>query len=428
VCAQQQSGSTVLSRYKSGLIALFERVHRLQADPTGRRLLALEIQEELLLRIGRAERVIRRTRNEIDTLKRRLAQRGNDRGTSRQIKAQRIAADSKIELQREVLAILRAVGDAVAFIYGDRWDLKQLVKHETSGFITGKRGTRFERRALRQVFHSTRDAVAVLNDVTHTLRHGDITVFSPTNWPEGRFGLIELKSGRGGSRSRTARQSEALERVSNYLRTDVRQAEDGSTWRRESIMSHPVHHFDTVARLIAELPRSGSLLREIEPGLEYGVIEYREGYNLSTMAMLDKLKKATHHRRVFFFVNELKYQHGLAYYPFPLCFRDPEVLFRFYNGELLIYVIIDMDRVNELLVSHRLSVRLSDRDFFFWEIVPLADEERSWHISSHMVERLAGEFLRLDWLLENTVIGGLGHDVYRRFREAEVNNLAEPFG
>jgi hypothetical protein len=228
----------VLSRYKSGLIALFARVHRLQADPTGKRLLALEIQEELLLRIGRAERVIRRTRNEIDALKCRLAQRGNDRETSRQIKAQRIGAENKIELQREVLAILRAVGDAIAFIYGDRWDLTQLVKHETSGFITGKRGTRFERRAFRQVFHVTKDAVAVLNDVTHTLRHGDITVFSPTSWPEGRFGLFELKSGRGGSRSRTARQSEALERVSNYLRTDVRQAEDGSTWRRESIMSH----------------------------------------------------------------------------------------------------------------------------------------------------------------------------------------------
>jgi hypothetical protein len=81
-----------------------------------------------------------------------------------------------------------------------------------------------------------------------------------------------------------------------------------------------------------------------------------------------------------------------------------------------------MDRVNGLLASHRLSARLSDRDFFLWEIVPLADEERSWHISYHMVGRLAGEFLRLDWLLENTVSGGFGHDVYRRFREAEGNN------
>jgi hypothetical protein len=52
-----------------------------------------------------------------------------------------------------------------------------------------------------------------------------------------------------------------------------------------------------------------------------------------------------HHQRLVLFVNDMKYQHNLAYYPFPLCFRDPEALFRFYNGELLIYVVIDMERV-----------------------------------------------------------------------------------
>jgi len=92
-CTENHAGRRPLSRYKNGLIALFERVHRLQADPTGKRLLALEIQEELLLRIGRAKRVIRCTRNEIDALKCRLAQRGNDRETSRRIKAQRIASE-----------------------------------------------------------------------------------------------------------------------------------------------------------------------------------------------------------------------------------------------------------------------------------------------------------------------------------------------
>lgn len=407
----------MLSRYRSGLIALFERLHQLQADPIGKRLLALGIQEELLLRIGRAERIIRLTRNEIDALKCRLARRGNDRETSRQIKIQRIAAEKKIELQKEVLAILRAVGDAIAFIYGDRWDLRQLVKHEPSGFITGKRGTRFERRVLRKVFDVTRDAVAVMNDLTHTLRHGDITAFSPTIWPEGRFCLVELKSGRGGSHSRLARQTEAIERVSNYLKTDVRQGTDGSTWRRVSIISHPEHHFDAVAQLIAELPRPGWLLREIEPGLHYCVIKYREGVKFSG-EMFDAVKKLAHPQCVFLFVNELKYEHDLAYYPFPLCFRDPEELFRFYSGELLIYIIIDMERVNEILLPHCLTARLSNHDHFAWEIVPPADEE-GWQISSRMVWRLAGEFLRLDWLLENIVISGLGYNLHGRFREAE---------
>jgi hypothetical protein len=249
-------------------------VHALQANPTGKRLLALEIQEKLLQRIGRAEHVIRRTRKEIDALKCQLAQRGNDRVTSRRIKTERVAREKKIELQKQMLGILRGVGDAIAFIYGDRWDLKQLVKHESSGFITGKRGTRLERRALRHIFHATEDAVAVMNDLTHTLRHGDITVFSPTAFPEGRFGLIELKSGRTRSNSsRAARQINALEQVSNYLQTDAGQAEDGSTWQRMSIISDPEHHFDAVGRLIAELSGTGWLVREIEPGRNYGIIE-----------------------------------------------------------------------------------------------------------------------------------------------------------
>ena len=106
----------------------------------------------------------------------------------------------------------------------------------------------------------------------------------------------------------------------------------------------------------------------------------------------------------------MKYQHNLAYYPFPLCFRDPEALYRFYNGELLIYVVIDIERVNEILDSYGLSSTLSDRENFTLKIFHLTDEERVWYISSHMVGRLVGEFLRLDWLLENTIIGRLGND------------------
>jgi hypothetical protein len=158
---------------------------------------------------------------------------------------------------------------------------------------------------------------------------------------------------------------------------------------------------------------------EIEPGLQYGIIAYKEGDEFSP-EMFDSLKETTPHQRLFFFVNDMKYKHNLAYFPFPLCFRDAEALFRFYNGELLIYVVIDMERVNDILASHGLAAKLSDRDHFSWKIVPLADEEGSWYISSHMIGRLAGEFVRLDWLLDNTVINGLGYDACRRFRDKAV--------
>jgi hypothetical protein len=70
-----------------------------------------------------------------------------------------------------VISVLRSIGDAIAFIYGNRWDIKQMVMKEESGFITGKRGTRLERKILRKAFEI--GATVVMNDLTHTLRHGD---------------------------------------------------------------------------------------------------------------------------------------------------------------------------------------------------------------------------------------------------------------
>jgi hypothetical protein len=149
------------------------------------------------------------------------------------------------------------------------------------------------------------------------------------------------------------------------------------------------------------------------------MIEYNKGHKFPAQ-ILDAIDENLRHRRLFFFVNELKYENNNAYYPFPLCFRDPDSLFRFYNGELLIYVVVDMDRVNEILAPHGLSARVSDHDHFTWQIVPSVDVERSWCISSHMVWRLAGEFLRLGWRLENTVISGLGAPLMQRLSEAKA--------
>jgi hypothetical protein len=65
----------MLTRHKKWLLTLFQQVNELRADPLNQRLLALEIQEQLLQRIGRAERLIRRIRSENKLIKKTLAQR-----------------------------------------------------------------------------------------------------------------------------------------------------------------------------------------------------------------------------------------------------------------------------------------------------------------------------------------------------------------
>lgn len=173
-------------------------------------MLALEIQEELLKRVGRAEFLIRKTRLANKEIKAKLSRRGNGREESKALKNRYSASETKIAQQKTLLNVLRSVGDAIAFIYGDRWDLKQLAMKEDPGFITSKRGTRLERMILRRSF--ALGATVVMNDLTHTLRHGDITVFRPDLWPKGEspFLLIEAKSGHGGNIHRAKRQEAAI--------------------------------------------------------------------------------------------------------------------------------------------------------------------------------------------------------------------------
>jgi hypothetical protein len=44
------------------------------------------------------------------------------------------------------------------------------------------------------------------------------------------------------------------------------------------------------------------------------------------------------------FVNDLKYS-GCSYYPFLLSFEESETAFRFYNGDIVILVAVDMNQV-----------------------------------------------------------------------------------
>ena len=88
---------------------------------------------------------------------------------------------------------------------------------QDAGFITRRRGTRLERAILRRAFAV--GATVVMNDLTHTLRHGEITVFRPDLWPHGEspFLLIEAKTGVEEIKGRTARQKAAMNQMSQYL-------------------------------------------------------------------------------------------------------------------------------------------------------------------------------------------------------------------
>jgi hypothetical protein len=105
----------MLGRYKKSVLSLFRRVHELEADRGGNRLLALEIQEELLARISRAERRIRKARAANVEVKRSRSQRGNTRDASARLKGMHQRGLHYISIQKSLITALRSIGDAVAF-------------------------------------------------------------------------------------------------------------------------------------------------------------------------------------------------------------------------------------------------------------------------------------------------------------------------
>jgi hypothetical protein len=394
----------MLERHKKSLVKLFQQVQELRANPVEKRMLALEIQEQLLYRIGCSERVIRQIRGYNKSIKRTLAQPGASKEAARKAKAKSRAGNSRIEQQKTLISVLRSIGDSIAFIYGDRWDLKQLVQKEESGFLTGKKGTRLERRILRKAFEV--GATVVMNDLTHTLRHGDITLFRPDLWPDGGspFLLIEAKSGRGGDRERAARQISAIGHISEYLSTDKREV-NGGLWQRVSVNEEPQYHFEDATRMMSKLPHAGWLVEEVEPGLHYVLIDC--AYELGEYEPIFG-KFAPSSCPFMISVNDMK-DHQLAYCPFPLCIHDAEALFRFYNGDFVMFVVIDLEQVNKTLVSHSIKVTLSGKDEYPWQVSSTThDSENQIGVSClgfHPVGRLAAEFLSLKWLLENMIVG-----------------------
>jgi hypothetical protein len=266
-------------------------------------------------------------------------------------------------------------------------------------------------------------ATVVMNDLTNTLRHGDITVFRPDLWPNGgsKFMLVEAKSGRGGNKARARRQVDSMSRIMDYISTDTREAADG-VWQRIAAKDEPKHHFETITRLAKSLPSAGWATEEIEPGLYYSLIDCAfEGGDLSeTFASIPV------HQREFlaFYVNELK-DETWGYYPFLLCFRDPEVAYRFYNGEFIINVFLDLAYVREALARRGLSIIPSNKDMCLWQVVPTTPQtdwgEGEMHIGAYPIGRLGGEFISLDWLMNNIVLGPL-HDYMRSLQEVSAQD------
>lgn len=382
----------MLARHKAWLTHLFAAVQSLRSDAEGNHDLCLAIQEELLSRITRAEGEIRGLRTATKARKAQLAKPGGNREKSRRIKAEIDALKHRVGLKKHLISILRDVGDALAFIYFNRWDIKPFAFKEDPGFISGKKGTRLERAVLRRT--NQLGAVVIMNDLTHSLRHGDVTV----QLSSGQMGLMELKSGRGGNRDRAERQMAATQSVIDYINNDERKDEEaGVTLFRRAPHREAVFHVDEANAALHDAIRNGHSFRQVEAGLTYICIA-DGGADLDTV--LEPMLRSGQ-RPCIISCNELK-QHKLAYYPFVLSIADPETAYAFVNGDVVLLVATDLGHVTEFFRAAGLGFSITADSAYPWQIAHEAHEQPV-SVGFHIVGRLGAEFLSLAWLLEHFV-------------------------
>jgi len=393
----------MIGYYRKTLVELFTKVQRLQADPQGNLALCLDIQETLVRKVTYVENRVRLLRRGIRQAAGSLRTKRADpmpKSTATEHKDRIHRYREQVEQYHTLLSVFRSVGDAVAFTYLDKWDIKPMAFRQGPGFLSGKSGLRFERRILREAFRCGR--AAILNDLTTSLRYGDITLPS-----QDTVEFVEAKtSSFGGSRAR--RQTEAIEKICGYLRDDLVTGLYRPGWemRRTDMHAPETNHRCELNRLIGDAYRGSRNYAEVEEGLLYFVEVERRGVRTgSIIHLLERVMAGRGRNQICFLLNSMK--HGmLAYYPYPLAIADPQAAFDFYAGNLLILVLLDADVMAKQLASHNLVLEFTedaDCALVIRSLDPRWREEDWAAISRHFFGRVPCEFLSLDWFVKEVI-------------------------
>ncbi len=388
------SHPAIMGYYKRSMIEMVSIIHGLEADPWMAGNKCLSVQIKLLEETRYVENKIRATKANI---KRTRAIVGGQTSLvlgkirASDPKKALLVLHSKLDGYRRVLHILKDIGDALAFMYIDKYDIKPMRFKEASGFISGKTGLRKELLQLRRVFKL--GGIGILNDLTHCLRYGDITA----GYKGKMLATVEVKSGRKRDR-RGMRQSAGIVKITDYLRTDQTRNLYGidGVFHRFAVKGEEVNHRDRLDVIIRQARKHGSSWEEVENGLFYVVV--REN-RIDWMSSINQRCKG---KPMLVIINELKWQ-NLAYYPFTLSFHDPAALWEFYIGKMLIISVIDTKVLEEYFIAQGLRGELLEEEDFALRVLDhggQADDllAADCKISRQFFNRLFTEFLGLEWI------------------------------
>jgi len=388
----------MLRYYRKVLIDLKTQINELSRDLDNHELL-FKLQCSLIKRITNTEKKIIVHKVTRDSLKPKLIEKGLSKRISKAVIHRISALDRRIGQFQWMLYIYRSFGDAIAFLYLDKWNIKPLLYDRStaqvkqdSGYLTAKEGLINE---FVLVLDAKKNNVpALLCDLTNSIRYGDVCLLG-SSVPE----LLEVKSSYNKNR-RVNRQLLELTKVQDYLLNDEGYDVRGAAFcQRVTIRTPERNYIDQLNMCIAEALEVGHSIKQPEPG--FHIFVKATGSPVDYDKVFGALSQP-----VPFFLNEYKNNEWWkSYYPFTLSIRNPEHLFLFLNGDIFILVIIDLGEMAKLADKRRLRLTpLNDPDMAFQ-----IEGERDYlegpfvlKISQHLFTRIALECLSLDWVLDMT--------------------------
>jgi hypothetical protein len=285
----------------------------------------------------------------------------------------------------------------LAFIYISRWDIKPMTFKETAGFMSGKEGFSVELQALRNVFQG--NSVAILCDLTRCLRFGDIIAISEDSPPA----IIEVKRSKHQNKRVNRQQAETV-RLATYLRTSSTTVDGYKVARIDSAIEY-IDHCAEFNDLLREATTNGFSYREVEQGLHYYIeTQKNEALLQSIIGSLSCLPIA--------YILSMFRQSNVGYYPFTLSIEDPEFVYKFYNHQIAILILIDPDIVKSKIAAYGFTAEFEKDGEGVLKIIakrsgsPNHNKQNPGEgikVGRHFFDRIPFEFISLDWLIGEAI-------------------------
>jgi hypothetical protein len=371
-----------------------------------------ELQMLLLREIIRSEKKIRELKTEVRTTE----------GATNIAAARRTASlQNRIEGFRQCLYVWRCFGDAIAFLYMDKFALKQCFystentnPKQKAGFILGKEGLANELVVLNSALEHK--VPALLVDLTSTIRHGDICLMA-----ESDPCLIEVKTSKNLNR-RGRKQKRSLEKLRTFYETDKSEGLRGFPEVRRHLCELPEHtHVDQISKCIAQALKDGYAVCQPERGLYY-VVTTRKGAGQEgpgVEALIDSLGlKAAW----AFFLNQLASDREWApYLPFTLTIEDENHLWNFIQGNLFILVLIESDALCQIAIDKGYKAKIDRNDELYPLRIEIPGGDGMSGISAHILARIGVEFVSPEWVVLSSIEG-----LNQGFESVEAEYAAAP--